>query len=85
MPEFVKTIPKIILNNYKILRKLNSSGRTIVSREKLQVLGFHFGYITSFYTTKKGDVYSFCFDQVFLKIKDDQVLLVVQQSQVELN
>ena len=46
-------------------------------------MGFSFDYITSYHTTKKGDIYQFCFDQGYLKLEDNQVLLVVQQNQVE--
>jgi hypothetical protein len=83
LPDFVKTIPKIILNNYKIMRKLNPTGTTKVSKEKLDALGFNFQYITTYHITKKGDTYHFCFDQGYLRLKDNQVLLVVQPNQVE--
>lgn len=83
LPDFVKNIPKIILNNYKIMCILNTTGTKKVPREKLDNMGFNFQYITSYYTTKKGDTYHFCFDQGYLKLKDDQILLVVQNDQVE--
>ena len=81
-PEFLKKIPKIILNNYHILQQLNTSGPTTVKRSQLESMGFNFSYITSFYTTKGGDHYQFCFDQGYLHLRDDRVLLVTQQSQV---
>lgn len=84
LPTFAKTIPKIILHNYKILRQVNPEGiKTTVSRTKLESMGFNPRYITSFYKTQKGNIYSFCFDQGFLVINDDKVLLVVQNNQVE--
>ncbi|WP_316819065.1 hypothetical protein [Pedobacter nyackensis] len=83
LPDFVRTIPKIILSNYRIMRKLNTTGTTKVSKEKLDALGFNFRYITSYQTTKKGDTYHFCFDQGYLRLKDNQVLLVTQQNQVD--
>jgi hypothetical protein len=83
-PEFLKKIPKIILSNYQILKKLNTDSPTKVKRKNLETLGFNFNYQTSCYTTKKGDTYCFCFDQGYLEIKDDNVLLVQQQSQVQL-
>lgn len=82
-PEFVKKITRTLINNHQILRKLNANGKTIVSEQYLTDLGFNFNYQTSYQTTKKGDVYHFCFDQGYLKIKDNQVLLVVQQKKVE--
>jgi len=83
-PEFVKKITRILTNNHQILRKLNAHGKTIVSEQYLIDLGFNFNYQTSYQTTKKGDVYHFCFDQGYLKIKDSQVLLVVQQNQTRM-
>ncbi|NRF37496.1 hypothetical protein [Pedobacter foliorum] len=83
-PEFIKKISRILTNNHQILRKLNTNGKTIVREQYLIDLGFNFHYQTSYQTTKKGDVYHFCFDQGYLKIKDNQVLLVVQQYQTQL-
>ncbi|MEJ2880950.1 hypothetical protein [Pedobacter sp. GR22-6] len=82
LPVFVKTIGKIILENYKILKKLNENGLTKISRVKLDEMGFNFHYHTSSYTTKRGDTYRFCYDQGYLLIKDHFVLLVVQEEQV---
>ncbi|WP_216854392.1 hypothetical protein [Pedobacter panaciterrae] len=83
-PEFVKKIAKILSHNYQILRKLNTKSKTIVSEQQLNGLGFNFNYLTSYHITQKGDVYHFCFDQGYLKIKDNQVLLVVQPNQTEM-
>jgi len=83
-PEFVKKITKILTHNYQIMQKLNANSRTIVSEQQLKGLGLNFSYITSYQTTQKGDVYHFCFDQGYLKINDNQVLLVVQPNQVEM-
>jgi predicted nucleic acid-binding Zn ribbon protein len=82
-PEFLKTIPKILVRNYDILKQLNTSSPTKVKRSKLESLGFNFRYITSCHTTNKHDTYRFCFDQGYLELKDQMVLLVVQPNQVE--
>ncbi|MES2454794.1 MAG: DUF2116 family Zn-ribbon domain-containing protein [Bacteroidota bacterium] len=81
-PEFLKVIPKIILGNYQILKGLNSAPLTKIKRSKLEKMGFNFGYITSTYVTKTGAVYNFCFDQGYLQLSDDLILLVQQDSQV---
>jgi len=83
-PDFVRNITKILSSNYQIMSKLNTSNKTIVSEQHLKDLGFNFNYHTSCLTTKKGDVYHFCFDQGYLKIKDNQVLLVIQPNQTVL-
>lgn len=83
-PEFIKNITRILTSNYQVLRKLNRNTKTIVSEQQLTDLGFNFHYITSYLTTQKGDVYHFCYDQGYLKIKDNQVLLIVQPNQTSL-
>lgn len=83
-PVFLKEIPKILLSNYRILVSLNPEQKTTVARKVLEQLGFNFQYITSFYKTAEGDVYRFCFDQGYLLIKNERVLLVKQASQVML-
>ena len=82
-PDFLTTIPKAVLNNWKILKELNVDGKTKVKKSKMESMGFNFRYLTSFYTTQKLDTYKFCFDQGYLEIKDGYVLLVVQADQVE--
>lgn len=81
-PEFLKTIPKIILNNYQILKRLRNKKLTKVKRTQLEQLKFNFKYITSTYITKAGDIYYFCFDLGYLHIQNDWVLLVEQESQI---
>ncbi|HKG06526.1 MAG TPA: DUF2116 family Zn-ribbon domain-containing protein [Pedobacter sp.] len=82
-PVFLKNIQKILIRNYEILKKANTTLTTKISRNKLQQLGFNFRYLTSIHTTAKGDTYRFCFDQGYLELKDGMVLLVVQASQVQ--
>jgi predicted nucleic acid-binding Zn ribbon protein len=81
-PAFLKEIPKIINTNYRILKELNQNKPTKVRKAQLEKLGFNFQYLTSCYTTAKGDTYRFCFDQGYLEIKEGMVLLVQQDSQV---
>lgn len=81
-PAFIKTIQDILVNNYKVLTKLNHNGTTKIPKKKLEEAGFNFRYHTSAHTTKKGDIYYFCFNQGYLLIKDDFVLLVTQEDQV---
>ncbi|WP_316738351.1 hypothetical protein [Pedobacter aquatilis] len=82
-PYFLKEIPRVLLSNYKILKKLNHSQSTTVPRQVLERLKFNFHFITSYYKTRDGEIYSFCFDQGYLPIKGgDRVLLVTQASQV---
>ena len=81
-PQFLKTIPKIILNNYQILKQLRNRKLTKVKRRQLEELKFNFKYITSTYVTKSASTYYFCFDLGYLFLENDWILLVEQESQV---
>lgn len=62
--------------NYKILTDLNPSGKTKVSKSKLLHLNFDFQLFTSIYTTKSGNVYYYVYDQGYLLLDNDYLLLV---------
>jgi len=62
--------------NYTILSKLNISGKTSIPRSKLLELNFDFGLFTSMYTTKNGNVYYYVYDQGYLKLENDYILLI---------
>lgn len=62
--------------NYKILSKLNSSGKTKITKIKLINNNFDFNLFTSIYTTKTGNVYYYIYDQGYLKLENDYFLLI---------
>ena len=62
--------------NYKILAKLNVSGKTKVTRLKLFDHNFDFHYFTSIYTTKSGSVYYYVYDQGYLELENEYYLLI---------
>ena len=65
--------------NYKILTEMNVSGKTKVNRRKLFDKGFDFKFITSIYTTKKGSIYFYVYDQGYLELENEWYLLVKQE------
>ncbi len=77
-PELIKKINLKLRNNRRILLTLNPDGKKTVSRELLNSSGFDFKYITHQLSTKKGTVYSFCYDQGYTIIEEKFVLLVRQ-------
>ncbi len=62
--------------NYRILSDLNTSGKTKIHQSKLTNLNFDFNLFTSIYTTKKGNIYYYVYDQAYLELDNDYVLLV---------
>lgn len=61
-PPFIQEIPKVILKNYRILRKLSAGEKITVKKSMLEKQGFNFKFMTSYYTTLDGDIYHFCFE-----------------------
>lgn len=72
----IRNVNNRLRKNYRILEKLNSRDKTKTTKAKLSGLGFHFKYFTSLYTTKKGTVYYFVYDQGYLPLDNDVYILV---------
>lgn len=66
----------VLRKNYRILSELNSEGKTKTHRKKLLEAGFDFSLITSVYTTKTGTIYYFVYDQGYMFIENDWLVLV---------
>lgn len=77
----VRNINNILRKNRRILKDLNKqSGKTIVNKETLLTSGFNLTYHTHTYTTKKGDVYYFCYEQGYLYLPDKELYLLVENK-----
>ncbi len=77
----VRNINNILRKNRRILQELNKqSGKTMVTKEALLTNGFNFTYHTHTYTTKKGDVYQFCYEQGYLYLDDKDLYLLVENK-----
>jgi len=62
--------------NYRILQELNPEKKSKTTKAKLLTLGFDFELITSIYTTQKGTVYYFVYDQGYLPLENEYYALV---------
>jgi hypothetical protein len=51
-------------------------GKIKISQQKLLAKGFNFGYHTHTYTTKVGSNYLFCYEYGYLKIDNENYMLV---------
>jgi hypothetical protein len=76
----VRRVNSILARNRKILSKLTKSRATRVDKENLLEYGFHFGYFTSTYTTKKGEVFYYCYEYGFQLLSGGQISLVKKQE-----
>lgn len=80
---YVRRINNILRKNRRILATLNPKGKVTVDGIRLAEEGFNFHYFTNIYTTQKGSQYYFCYDQGYLRIENDQYMLVHKQDYVK--
>lgn len=80
--KYVRRINGILRKNRRILEKLNPRGKVTLDGIRLAEEGFNFHYYTNIYTTQKGQYY-FCYDYGYLKIDNDQYMLVQKQDYVK--
>lgn len=80
---YMRRINNILRKNRRILAHLNPDGKQTVDVISLAEEGFNFHYFTNIYTTKKGSQYFFCYDQGYLKIDENQYMLVHKQDYVK--
>jgi len=76
----VRNINNILRKNRRILQELNPDEKTKVHKKKLMDKGFDFEYFTSIYTTQKGTVYYFCYEQGYLALENDFYFLVINKK-----
>jgi len=76
----IRNVNNRLRKNWRILEELNPDGKTKITKTKLIGKGFDFNYFTSIYTTKKGTVYYFCYDQGYLPLENDYYALVRRDS-----
>lgn len=62
--------------NYNILTKLNTFGKTKVSRSKLISHNFDFNFFTQIYITKAHKTYFYVYDQGYLELDNEIYLLI---------
>lgn len=68
--KFFLQVDKQLKQNRKILKKYNQTGMTSLRREVLHKKGFNPNFFTHYWKNQKGDVYLFCYDFGFLKLKE---------------
>ena len=73
---FVQKVNRVLRKNYSILKELNKTGETKVSRSLLLQEGFDFNYFTGINETQKGDIYRICYDQEYFTLTDELILLM---------
>ncbi|MGK9119633.1 hypothetical protein KXS00_16860 [Olivibacter jilunii] len=77
---YVRRINAILKRNRRIIMDLNPNGMKKVLKEDLSNMGFDFKHYTHILNTAKGSRYFFCYEFGYLFIKQDEVLLVKNES-----
>ncbi|MBE7176859.1 MAG: hypothetical protein INR69_10660 [Mucilaginibacter polytrichastri] len=72
----VRAINAILRRNRTILAGLNTTGKLKIPRSRLVQAGFAFGYHTHTFRNRAGAVYHFVYEQGWLEIGEEGVLLV---------
>lgn len=72
----MRNVNNILRKNRRILADLTPDGKITVHKDKIAEQGFHFGYYTHTYTTRKGAVYYFCYEYGYLLIGNDFLTIV---------
>ncbi|MFN5911452.1 MAG: hypothetical protein ACK45H_08970 [Bacteroidota bacterium] len=80
---YVRRINNILRKNRRILASLNPKGKITLDGIRLAEEGFNFHYFTNVYRTQKGSEYYYCYDQGYLKLENDQYMLVQKQDYVK--
>lgn len=62
--------------NWRILEEINPSNKIKTTKKQLQNKGFDFSLFTSIYKTKDNSVYYFCYNQGYLELENDMILVV---------
>jgi len=72
----IRNINNQLKRNWRILEELNPDEKCRVHKNKLTENGFNFTFFTSIYTTKKGTIYYFVYDQGYLELENNYYMLV---------
>lgn len=74
--KYMRKVHRTLKKNHSILLQLNPEGKTKTHRDQLLKAGFDFDFCTNTYTTKDQKEYRFCYDQGYLLLGNDFILLV---------
>ncbi len=79
-PNYIRRINTILKKNRHIMMHLNPDGKKKVLKADLSHMGFDFKHHTHVLDTAKGTRYYFCYEYGYLLIKQEEILLVKNES-----
>jgi predicted nucleic acid-binding Zn ribbon protein len=84
---YVRNVNNTLLKNRKVLESILPQSEEIAkaNKEKLQLLGFNFKYLTHTNVTKTGKTYFYCYDYGYLPLDNDWFLIVRKKEEKALS
>ena len=76
---YMRNINNKLRKNYRILMSINTDQKIKTSRSKLLSKGFDFDYFTNILLTNTGNTYYFLYDQGYMLLENDFVVLVKKE------
>ncbi|MCK9448603.1 MAG: hypothetical protein M0Q41_06450 [Bacteroidales bacterium] len=76
----INNINNQLKKNRAILLRLNPDGIITIKKSTLDKAGFNFNFFTSTYTTREGRTYRYVYDQGYLLLDKDMVMLVINKD-----
>jgi hypothetical protein len=73
---YMRNVNNKLRKNYRILSDLNPEGKSKTTKNKLFSCGFDFEYFTNILNTKTGNTYYFIYEQDYLFLENDYIMLV---------
>jgi hypothetical protein len=79
---FMRNVNNILRRNRRILADLTpaTEGKATLPKDKVSELGFHFGYHTHTYITRKGATYFFCYEYGYLPHGNTDFVTIVHRK-----
>ena len=76
---YMRNVNNALRKNRRVMLELNPDGKRKITRDKLSQMGFNFNYHTDIYRTKEGGIYYYCYEQGYLVIDANTLLLVKKE------
>ena len=76
---YMRNINNKLRKNYRILLSINTDQKIKTSRSKLLSKGFDFDYFTNILRTNTGNTYYFLYDQGYMLLDNDFVVIVKKE------
>ncbi len=76
---YMRNINNKLRKNYRILLSINTDQKIKTSRSKLLSKGFDFDFFTNILQTKSGNTYYFLYDQGYMLLDHDYIVLVKKE------